>query len=281
MGITERKANRTKPIGVRNGEPRLLAEQRPVLVGPAYQLFDEPLPAELQETPFAQAPVCLFRTAQAGGGNEFTAIYALALSPSQWWDLLQGAAPYKREWPYAVVTDWEMYQEKARTHAWLGDAWTDLIPHLDTFKALMQVTNTLGNDCRQVTTVFPDNYIVPISRWRFENGTRRVITEHDASPRDPQVEAFIAGVCSNLGIIYDSNRVDELAGFMVNTLLAPQERKEWKQFMNHKGEESDEKKPGFNFIGPAQVTTRALMVRQTIAGNSFYRNAEMQFAHTA
>ncbi len=248
---------------------------RPVLVDSVQSLLDDPLPASVANTPFATAPIAVFRTGTPEQ-TETTAVYGIALSPAQWWDLLQGSAPYKNEWPSAVTTDWEMYKQRAKSHAWLGPAWNDLIPHLDVFKSLMQPRNENNYviDPKTVPEVLPLNYIVPVSRWRTEGTERTLITEHTATPRDPRVEESIRLACANLGVVYDAERIDELAGFMVNTLFAHKERAGWKPFMSHKGVESDHKLTGNNFIGPAQVTTRALLERGTILTNSFYRNAE-------
>lgn len=123
----------------------------------------------------------------------------------------------------------------------------------------------------------PDNYIIPITRWAVKDGERRPITEHYQSPRLPHIEDLLTKISRENGLSYNPGRADELAGFALNTLLAFEERQDWKPFRSLDGRESDTRQPGFNFIGPAQVISRALIDRQRILTNSFFPNSERRF----
>lgn len=206
----------------------------------------------------------------------------MPLSPANWWDLLQTTAPYKNEWPEAVTADWDMWEDRVETHKKLGPAWDDFIPHIPVFKRLLEpkgLDNRVDNP-RKVSGILSNNYLFPITRWKKDrDGVRTLITEHTENPRSIQVEEFLEDLITRGGLPYDADSVDELAGFVMNTFLAYPERRDWKPFMDLDGNEYDKMKFGVNnFIGPAQLTTRALMVRDKILSNSFFKNAEARFA---
>src|SRR3989344_624039 len=254
------------------GSPNLLDEtiQTPRDIR-AFELLDEELHPELfMYSPLPNSPVHTFNE-QKDGYNEYYAVFDHVFSPRDLWMILQGSAPYKDEWPSAVAADWRMWQEKAASHSWLDSAWTDFIPHIGALETVMNA----GGDARNIQTPVPDKFLIAVSRWKVDtDGNRTLITEHEQSPRSLHIERLLGSIATRNNLNYHQNRANELAGFAVNMYLNPGLKAPWKPFMNHKGEESDTRVPGSNFIGPAQVITRGLMVRDQALTNSFYKNAE-------
>lgn len=251
-----------------------LRSSRPVSIE---SLLSEAPPEELQAHPISQARVFLFRDNKKDS-TEYTAVFTHAFIPKEYWAFFQEIARYKREWPSAVTTDWNMHKDKEKSHAWLKDAWTDFIPHLEVLKRSLQPKDGKGNtqNPRIFAVLDPDSFLLPISRWEVsDDGVRTLITEHEKSPRAPQVERFIGKWFEQQGWNnYEPDRADELIGFAVNVFLAHEVRSKWKPFMNHKAQESDRQNPGYNFIGPAQIITRALWEREKILAHEFYPNVE-------
>lgn len=119
-----------------------------------------------------------------------------------------------------------------------------------------------------------NQYVVPTLMWSDEVGELKLFlgsVEDESLPQD--YLSYLQQVADESSFTFDPKRFDTLVGYMGLIPFSPL-RKDWKPYMNLRGEESDQRLPGFRQVAEAQVLLRALFARDQVLQEPIFTNAQ-------